>query len=131
MGAKEQPLNTVKKKVEVSTMDVQETVAKAADAMNVKRVFGDPIEHGELVVIPAAKVRCGAGGGRGPKPDGVEAGTGSAFRITASPVGAFVFKNGKVRWKPAIDINRVILGGQLIVLVALLTFGRILVRRLR
>jgi hypothetical protein len=32
----------------------------------------------------------------------------------------FVLRNGRVSWRPAVDINRVILGGQIVAIVALL-----------
>ena len=33
----------------------------------------------------------------------------------------FVFEDGEVAWRPAIDVNRVILGAQLVAIVAMLT----------
>jgi hypothetical protein len=39
----------------------------------------------------------------------------------------FVIGNGAVRWRPAIDVNRVVLGGQLVAITALLTV-RLLVK---
>jgi uncharacterized spore protein YtfJ len=111
-------------------MNVQETLVKAADAMNAKTVFGDAIQHDGVLVIPAAKIRGGAGGGTALGPGGTEKGTGTGFGITALPAGAFVFRNGKLRWKPAIDVNRIVLGGQLLLLVALFTVGRTVARAL-
>ena len=35
-------------------MDIIETISKARDAINVKRVYGDPYERDGVVVIPAA-----------------------------------------------------------------------------
>lgn len=111
-------------------MDIQQTLVKAAEAMNAKTVFGDTIQQDGIIVIPAAKIRGGAGGGTGQGPGGAEKGTGSGFGITAMPAGAFVFRNGKLRWKPAVDVNRIILGGQLILLVALFAIGRTIARAL-
>ena len=39
----------------------------------------------------------------------------------------FVIGDGAVRWRPAIDVNRVVLGGQLVAITALLTM-RLLVK---
>jgi len=111
-------------------MDLQETLAKAAEAMNAKAVFGEIIQHDGIIVIPAAKIRGGAGGGTGQGAGGTEKGVGTGFGITAMPAGAFVLKNGRVRWKPAIDVNRIVLGGQLILLVALFAIGRTIARAL-
>jgi hypothetical protein len=35
------------------------------------------------------------------------------------PLGAFVIKGDDVRWMPAVDVTRVIIGGQLLAIVAL------------
>jgi hypothetical protein len=40
--------------------------------------------------------------------------------MTSKPVGVFVVKDGEVTWRPAVDVNKIVLGGQLVVLVALL-----------
>ena len=48
----------------------------------------------------------------------------------AKPAGVFVLKNGTVSWNPALDLNRVILGGQIVAIVALLVIGRIIRARL-
>jgi len=107
------------------TMDIQTAVAKAADLLSARTVFGDSIQQDGVIVIPAAKVRGGAGLGAGP----ADKGSGGGFSVRAMPAGAFLFKDGKLRWKPAIDVNRIILGGQLILLVALLMIGSAVVRR--
>jgi len=52
--------------------------------------------------------------------------------VIARPVGAFVIKGDQVSWQPAIDVNRAILGGQILAVIALLTLRtvvRILARR--
>jgi uncharacterized spore protein YtfJ len=92
-------------------VDVQQTISQARDAMTVKRVFGEAYEKDGTTVIPAAAVRGGAGGGGGESPDG--SGGGSGFGLTARPVGAYVIRNGEVRWEPAFDLNRLILGAQI------------------
>jgi uncharacterized spore protein YtfJ len=84
-------------------MDVQEVIRNARDAITVKRVYGDAIEKDGVTVIPAAAVRGGAGGGEGARGEGK--GTGSGFGVTAHPVGAFVIKDGHVRWRPAVDVS--------------------------
>jgi uncharacterized spore protein YtfJ len=100
--------------------DVMQTIAQAKDSLTVKRVFGDPIEKNGVTVIPAARVQGGAGGGGGEGPQGEGRGSGSGFGVNARPVGAFVIRGDEVMWRPTIDVNRVILGGQLVALVALL-----------
>jgi len=93
-------------------VNAQDVIAQARDSLTVKRVFGDPYEKDGVVLVPAAAVRGGAGGGSG-------------FGLTARPVGAFVIRQGEVRWQPAIDVNRAILGGQVVAIVALLVIRTI------
>jgi uncharacterized spore protein YtfJ len=84
-------------------------------------VFGDPVERDGITVIPAAAVRGGGGGGGGQDAEG-SGGGGSGFGLDARPVGAFVVKDGDVRWEPALDLNRVILVGQIGFIVAVLAW---------
>ena len=108
--------------------DVMKAVEQAKDAMTVKRVFGDPYEKDGVTVIPAARVQGGAGGGGGEGPEGEGRGSGSGFGVNARPVGAFVIKGDEVVWRPAVDVNKVILGGQLVAIVALLILVRTIVK---
>jgi uncharacterized spore protein YtfJ len=109
-------------------MDVKEAVEGARDAMTVKRVFGEPYERDGVTIIPAAAVRGGAGGGSGegtgPQGEGGRGG-GSGFGLSARPVGAYVLREGAWEWQPAVDVTRVILGAQLVVVVAWLVLRSI------
>ena len=100
--------------------DVRQTIEHARDVMSVRRVFGEPYEKNGVTVIPAARVQGGAGGGGGDGPGGEGTGVGAGFGVNAKPAGAFVIRGEEVDWRPAIDVNRVILGGQLIAIAALL-----------
>ena len=110
-------------------MEVQEVIAQARDALTVKRVFGEPYEKDGVTIIPAARVQGGAGGGGGEDPQGQGRGSGSGFGMTARPVGAFIIRGGELSWRPAVDVNRVILGVQVVAVVALLTARTILKAR--
>ena len=88
-------------------MDVQETISKARDAITVKRVYGAAYERDGVTVIPAAAVGGGAGGGSGEDPEGGQSGGGAGFGLGARPIGAYVISEGKVRWEPAVDVNRI------------------------
>ena len=112
-------------------MDVQDVIAQAKDTLTVKRVFGEPYEKDGVTVIPAARVQGGAGGGSGEDPNSQGRGSGSGFGVTARPVGAFIIRDGDLSWRPAVDVNRIILGGQLVVVVALLTVRGIVKARSR
>jgi uncharacterized spore protein YtfJ len=102
---------------------ILDTLREMVDNATVGRAFGSPIHHDGMVVLPVAKVGGGGGGGSGtgPAPDGQEnGGTGGGFGVSAKPLGVFVLKKGKVTWRPAIDVNRVVLGGQIVAVTALL-----------
>src|SRR2546425_10238510 len=99
-------------------MRVMDVVNEAKGAMRAREVFGTPYEKNGITIIPAAKIAGGAGGGgdqQNPQAGGV------GFGVSSRPVGAFVIKDGEVRWQPALDLNRVILMGQVVAIVALLT----------
>ena len=89
-------------------MEFKNMVSTAQDAMTVRTVFGEPIEKGDVTVIPAARVIGGIGGGDGTDHDG-QHGEGGGFGIRAYPAGVYVIRNGKVRWLPAVDPNRIVL----------------------
>jgi uncharacterized spore protein YtfJ len=108
-------------------MNVQETIEGARDAISARRVFGDPYERNGVAVIPAAAVQGGGGGGEAERSEGSDGGTG--FGLMARPVGAYVIKGDEVTWRPALDLNRLILGCQLIGLAAVLLTHRRLSRR--
>jgi uncharacterized spore protein YtfJ len=116
-------------------MQAQEIIEQARDVLSVRRVFGDPIERDGLVVVPVAIVRGGAGGGSGEgqatseSPGGT--GGGAGWGASARPAGVYVISGGDVRWQPAVDVNRIVLGGQLVAIVALLALRSILKARRR
>jgi len=111
-------------------MELQELLSGVRDAVTVKRVYGDPYEKNGLTVIPAATVRGGGGGGIGEHGD-EEKGGGGGFGLNARPTGAWIIEADEVTWKPAIDVNRIVLGGQVIALAAILVAGRVLAGRHR
>ncbi|WP_002621485.1 spore germination protein GerW family protein [Cystobacter fuscus] len=118
-------------------MDVNEVIDRARDSFSVRRVFGEPIQQGEVTLVPAAWVRGGGGGGggEGPATEGAQAeektakGYGLGVGLNARPAGAFIVRNGKVQWMPAVDVNRIVLGAQVLVGLFLMTIGKQLVRR--
>jgi uncharacterized spore protein YtfJ len=110
-------------------MQVQDVIAQARDALTVKRVFGEPYEKDGVTIIPAARVQGGAGGGGGEDAQGQGRGSGSGFGMTARPVGAFIIRGGELSWRPAVDVNRILLGAQVVAVVALLTARTILKAR--
>ena len=102
-------------------MGVQETIDAARDSLTVRRVYGEPYERNGVTVIPAASVFGGGGGGGGEQADG-KTGDGGGFGLRARPVGAYVIRGEEVRWESALDLNRVIIGCQVVGVIALLVF---------
>jgi uncharacterized spore protein YtfJ len=116
---------------EEEPMEVQDVIARARDAITVKRVFGEPYEHDGVTVIPAARVGGGAGGGSGEDAERQGKGAGSGFGMAARPVGAYVLRDGELTWRPAVDVTRIVIGGQVVAVVALLTLRAIVKARAR
>ncbi|MFC7528357.1 sporulation protein [Actinoplanes sp. GCM10030250] len=65
--------------------------------------------------------------GSGSEPEGE--GSGGGFGFSARPAGVYVLKNGKVTWQPAVDVNRIILGAQFVLITALLVARSVLRNR--
>jgi uncharacterized spore protein YtfJ len=84
--------------------NVDEMWQGVRDSVTVRRVYGKPVESDGVTLIPAAVVRGGAGGGGDNEGNG-----GGGFGVVARPIGAYVIRNGKVSWRPAFDLNRVLL----------------------
>ena len=89
-------------------MTFEQFMTNAQDALTVRRVFGEPYEKDGATVIPAARLVGGGGGGSGQDELG-QSGNGGGFGLVARPAGAFVIRNGDVRWRPAIDPNTLVI----------------------
>lgn len=111
-------------------MDAKELFQQFRDLFTVRTVFGDPIEREGVTLVPVAHVWGGGGGGEGEashhrgQQGGGEGGGGEALPTRgtgwggggggfAHAVGAYVIKDGDVKWQPVVDVNKVILGGQI------------------
>ena len=105
-------------------MGLTEVLGGTLDAVTVRRVFGEPYERDGVTVIPAARVLGGGGGGEGQGPGGQGEGTGGGFGLVGRPVGAFVVKDGRVTWRPALDVNRLLLVAGLVAAVGLCSWAR-------
>ena len=93
-------------------MDLDTLLQGHREAVNVRRIYGDPVERDGVTVVPAAAVFGGTGGGG----DG-EGNGGGGFGLIGRPVGAWVIRDGQASWKPAIDVGRRVLIGCLLGLV--------------
>ena len=125
-------------------MDVGNLLTRASDNFTVRRAFGTAYEKDGILIIPVALVAGGGGGGtsrsrrRDPDagPDGppgagpaeqdatpqdsVPVDAGGGFGGLVLPAGAYVVKDGQVRWVPAVDVT--------IVVLASLSLARVLAR---
>ena len=104
--------------------NVDEILGGARDAITVRRVYGEPIEQEGVTIIPAAAVRGGGGGGGDSEGNG-----GGGFGVSARPIGVYVIRDGEVRWRPAVDVNRLMLGWQIVSALAVLVLRPLLRRR--
>lgn len=95
-------------------MQVQEILEEAQKNVGATRVYADPYVQNGLTVIPAATVAGGGGAGRGESAEGH--GGGGGFGVKSKPSGAWVIEDGVVRWKAAVDLNRILLGAELVAL---------------
>jgi uncharacterized spore protein YtfJ len=133
------------------TFDPSTLVPTVADLLTVRRVFGEAYERDGVRVIPVAKVLGGTGFGYGSGEladgsdgsdgaDGKDAGYGGhgggggeggggGLGIRVRPVGVYVLDDHGVHWRPALDLNRVVLGGQLVGMVAVVSLAWALRRR--
>ena len=111
-----------------------DSVQEVIDSAQAGKVFGAPIERDGMTVVPVAKVQGGGGAGGGGATQGQhagEAGSGAGVGVMAKPLGVFVIRDGKVSWQPALDLNKVILGGQVVLALALLVLRTYIKKRRR
>ncbi|SHL07165.1 Sporulation protein YtfJ (Spore_YtfJ) [Pseudonocardia thermophila] len=109
-------------------MSVSDLLSKARETMSAGRVFGEPIHSDGVTVIPVSRLSGGGGAGGGEQPAGGENGqpegrssnSGGGFGLGVAPAGVFVIKDGNVSWQPAVDVNRIVVGAQIVAAVGLL-----------
>lgn len=114
----------------------------ARDALTVRRVVGEPVVHGETMVIPVARISGGSGMGYGEgavggpgrgqdHPGGQGDGGGGGFGVSARALGVYVVRGDSVEWRPAVDVTKIVIGGQLVGALAVVMLARALRRRRR
>lgn len=121
-------------------MDTFDPGRAVTDLLTVRRAFGDPITQDGVTVIPVAKVMGGSGGGSGTGPGGRRAdgagdaeasGSGGGLGVRVRPMGVYVVDGTQVTWRPALDVQRIIAGGQVVAALTILTVLVGLLRRRR
>lgn len=120
--------------------DARLPIEAARETLTVRRAFGEAYEADGATVIPVAKVMGGSGMGFGDGDVGGDnaerqgahlegSGGGGGFGTRVKPVGVYAIRDGQVSWQPAIDVNRAIIGGQIVVAAAIVAYA--CVRRAR
>ncbi|HEY3894005.1 MAG TPA: sporulation protein [Pseudonocardiaceae bacterium] len=120
----------VTKQVEQMTGDRNTTdiAARLGEVIGASKVFGEPIERGNVTIVPVFRVSGAGGSGGGSDGDSGGQGFGGGLRCGSRPVGAYVLEPGSVSWKPAVDVNQAIIAGAAVAITALVTI-RTLIRR--
>jgi hypothetical protein len=77
------------------------------------------VERNGLTLVHAGLVLGGGDGGGDNDNNG-----GAGFGLAASPVGANVIKDGAVSWKPAVNVDLIVLGWQVVALAAVVFVWR-------
>jgi uncharacterized spore protein YtfJ len=106
-------------------MDAKQVFQQLRDSFTASTVFGDPIDREGVTLVPVARIFGGGGGGQGQahhtrgQAEGENLpthgeGWGGGYGGMAHAAGAYVIRNGDVRWQPVVDVNRVILGAQIV-----------------
>lgn len=74
-------------------------------------IYGEPISQGKQSIIPVAKMNYyfGGGGGKGTNAESDETshgqGEGGGGIVSVKPLGVYKMTDNKVRFKPIIDVN--------------------------
>jgi uncharacterized spore protein YtfJ len=97
---------------------------RTVDAVTVHRVFGEPFSRGEVTVIPVAAIRGGGGGGAGHDAAGQD-GEGGGFGFSARPVGVYLVTDRGVRWRPVVDVDRLVAATVVVAGIVVVTGGRL------
>lgn len=121
---------------------IQQITEQVHKNANVRVVFGDPIDKGEITIIPVAKVlvRGGGGGGKGPQGSNKEAqtqdspeenktghGMGLGLEINTTPMGYIHIKNGEARFKEITDTTKIATNGMIFAGFMMFMFSRIVI----
>jgi uncharacterized spore protein YtfJ len=107
----------------------EHAMGKMMESSRAAMVFGEPINQDGVTVIPVARVNTkgGGGGGTGPAQNGqTQRGRGGGFGLSARPVGVFVVRDGAVSWRPSVDVNKIIVGGQIVAGLGILALRSLL-----
>lgn len=110
---------------------LDDVLGTVKEGMTVEKVFGAPYHKDGKTLIPVAAVRGGGGGGGGggDAEDGSGYGSGGGFGLSARPVGVYVLDSKGVHWEPSLDVSRIVVGGQIVAVFALLVLRSLIKAR--
>lgn len=77
---------------------LSEVADRIGSNARVSAVFGDPVEHDGVTVIPVAKAAWGVGGGGGGSEEGEGFGAGGGMKVR--PHGYIELSGGRARYRP-------------------------------
>lgn len=115
---------------------IRDSMHETQEAISVRRAFGAAYQVGDRTIIPVAVVSGGAGGGGGEQAaeradERSERGFGSGFGLTARPLGVYEVGDEGVTWRPAVDVQRIVRGGQVVVGLLVVCATVLIARRRR
>lgn len=121
---------------------LKDSLEMGKDVFGRSQIFGEPVVHGDVVVIPVGRMRGGAGGGGGSgigepghapstgSGSGPETmtgeGAGHGWGMDAKATGAYVIHGDKVSYMPAVEVSRIVVAGIVGTVVGLLLVPRII-----
>jgi uncharacterized spore protein YtfJ len=109
---------------------IEDTLDSFLSAATVEAVFGEPVEHGDALIIPMAEILSGVGFGMGyysgganyddeDEPDqtsnrgtgagGTGGGGGGGGRVLSRPVGVIIASQEGIRVEPVVDVTKIAL----------------------
>lgn len=131
---------TEQKVLEPATDSVTQVMDHLTETAKVEAVFGQPIEHNDVVVIPCSEVSVGLGMGFGSGPvvassaDGkpsTSSGGGGGGGATGRPIAIIIMSKDGVRVQPIVDATKVALTTFTTITFVFLWLGRLLGMRRR
>jgi uncharacterized spore protein YtfJ len=102
-----------------SMVIIEETLERFIQTADVTAVYGQPIQNGDTLIIPAAEVLCGmgfgVGAGNGPQADDKPApgggGGGGGGRTFSRPAAVIIASPQGVTVSPIVDVTKIALAG--------------------
>jgi uncharacterized spore protein YtfJ len=92
--------------MEVEQTFVERLAERVGANFGAATLFGEPVERGEVTVIPVARAAWGFGGGSGPEQVGGAGGGGGG---ASWPVGYIELRDSGTRFRPIVDLRPLVL----------------------